>query len=812
MVDDADWRAIQSLFEELVDLPPAEQTRRLTRSKHPEHVVRQATALLSAAHGGGILDMNAPAMGDPVGAGHSYASLDSGQEVGGFTIEKIIGRGGMGEVYLAHRTASDFEQHVALKLLRAEAADRGDAFLRERRMLARLEHPGISRLIDAGLAPDGRPYMAMEYVDGLPIDQWCRDQHADLAARLGLFRDTCDAVAHAHAKLIVHRDIKPSNILIDRNGKLRLLDFGIAKLLDDTALLPATTQAMLTPDYAAPEQLDGDDLTVATDVYALGVLLYELLSGKSPWRQGTSSVPAIIRRVLYDDPPLPSQAAAEQDTGIAANRIAGDLDAIVMKAMRRNPAERYRSVTELAADVARHQALEPVLARGGSTHYMLGRFLRRYRWGVAAGAATLAALLIGAGGIAWQARQTAIERDVALDEARRSEAVNQMLTVMLRDSGELAGGKDVTVKQMLAATSSRLVQTLDTSTKSADLIISLFDLFVVLEDPAAADALINKAMARGIGRGDRVATARLQMRAASSAASLNRTEIMAPLLDAAETVFRADPERYRFELADLAMARAQLLRRTGDLEGAIALLTRTLPDADIAYAGKDRDLLLLYNNLLVYLTEASQFDAMPAVFTRADAVIARTGQQNSMTGLAIAQLKGLRLVKLDQPAQAEKILEQVAARRRATFGSSAGLAVDLIQLGRAKTAQQKFAEAQPILREAYMLTEKYMTASALPTFVSGAALAEAQAETGNLTAARATLARLESSLPPPAPPTFPHAIVSRAKAIILLNEGRLTAAATETDKSESIFKAQGPAAQSFLTTFPALRSRIAKGG
>jgi eukaryotic-like serine/threonine-protein kinase len=811
-IDENEWRTVQSLFEDLVDLTPDEQARRLTKSSHPKHVIQQAAALLTATRSEGILDMAAPSMDPEVAKPLSYSSLAEGQEVGGFTIERLIGRGGMGEVYLAHRTSSDFTQLVALKLLRAEAADRGDAFLRERRLLARLEHPGIARLIDAGIAPDGRPYMAMEYIEGKSIDEYCRDQRCSLEQRLDLFRDVCDAVSYAHANLIIHRDIKPSNIMIDKSGKVRLLDFGIAKLLDDTSLVPATTQAMLTPDYAAPEQLDGDEPTVTADVYALGIVLYELICGKGPWRRDGASVPAIIRRVLYEDPAMPSKVASEVGAPIPANRIAGDLDAIIMKAMRRNPTERYSSVADLATDVRRHQELKPVHARDGSTRYMVGRFVRRYRWAVAASTAAIAALLIGAGGIAWQARQTAKERDVALEEARRSGAVSQMLTVMMRDSAEIGDADKMSVKEMLAKSSTRLVDTLDTSTKSADLILALFDLFVNLEDVAGADALIKKALERGIGKGDSVATARLQLRAATSAATLNRTEHMAPLLNAAEPIFLAEPDKYRFELVDLNMARAQLLRRSNKLEEAIALIVQTLPEAEIAYAGKDRDLLLTYNNLLVYMIEANQLDAMPAVFARADALIKKTEQQNTMTGLAITQLKALRLIKLDQPAPAVKILEQVVARRRATFGSSAGLSVDLLQLGRAHAALGNFAAARPILNESYALSEKYLTANAIPTFVSGAALAEAQAETGQTGAAKDTIIRLEKFLPPTPQPGFSHAIVSRAKVVVLLKEGKLSQAKAEADVAETIFKSQGKSAESFLKSFPALRARIAKGG
>ncbi|WP_158298979.1 serine/threonine-protein kinase [Sphingomonas psychrotolerans] len=250
-VSETDWATIQALFEDLVDFPPDEQERRLKRSTQPSAIVSQTEALLAAARADGILDMATPSIDLP-GGPTGYRSLAEGQIVGGFTVDRLIGRGGMGEVYLAHRTTEDFEQRVALKMLRAEASDRGDMFARERRLLARLEHPGIARLIDAGIAEDGRPFMAMEYVDGEPIDIWCRTHKADLDTRLTLFRNVCEAVSYAHGHLVIHRDIKPSNIVIEAGGKPRLLDFGIAKLLDDTAAVPIVTQAMLTPEHAAP--------------------------------------------------------------------------------------------------------------------------------------------------------------------------------------------------------------------------------------------------------------------------------------------------------------------------------------------------------------------------------------------------------------------------------------------------------------------------------------------------------------------------------------------------------------------------------
>lgn len=805
------WSAVQRLFDRLVDLPPAEQDRQLDQCDAPPEVVAKARAMLLANRSGGVLDGVSPTLSDDQNASDSFASLADGHVIGGFTIDAYLGRGGMGEVYLAHRTTDDFLQKVAIKLLRIEASDRAQLFARERRLLASLNHPNIARLIDGGVSADGRPYMVMDYIDGQPIDAFVRARETGLSTRLRLFGDICAAVAYAHAHLVVHRDLKPSNIMIDGEGSIKLLDFGIAKLIDGDFAAPETTQAMLTPDYAAPEQLGGEQVTVATDIYALGAVLFQLLTDTSPWQRDGSSVPMMVRRILQEDPPLPSRIAARDGAPIASQAIGGDLDAIVLKAMRRDPGQRYGSVLELADDIARHQALKPVKARDGSTRYRLGRFVRRNKLAVTAGGAALAALLVGVGGIVWQSHQTAIERDLAQDAAQRSASINQMLQVMLRDTAESDAGDSVTVKQMLDSTAERLVNSVDTSTESATLVSTLFDLYITLEDPVGADALITKALARGIGKGDRVATAQLKVRAAASAASLGRTDDMAPLIDAAEPVFRADPVRFRRELVDINLTRAQLWRRTGRIEDAITLLRATLSDADIAYADNYRDRMTVYNNLLAYMVEANQIDAMPEIFARADKITAANRQGDSTLALAMEQLKGVRFAKLDQPERAEPILQRVVARRRAVFGRSAGLAVDLFHLGRVKVALKKYKDASMLLAESWPMASEKLSPAAPPTLIIAGTLVEALAEAGDTAGALTVLGKIDPILK--AMPDGPaHGIAERARAITLLKVGRIADANASADRAETIFKAMGPTGESYLKVFPALRKRLATAG
>lgn len=801
------WKDVQALFDRLID--EDEQTRSVLLAGDPRaQVVGEVRTLLAAAAARGVLDTDGALLAHAP-APAEYRSLAPATRIGPFVIDALIGRGGMGEVYAAHRADPSFTQQVAIKVLRPEAATKSELFDRERRLLATLEHPAIARLIDGGITSDGRSYMAMEFVDGQPIDQWCAAKAPKLTTRLTLFCAICDAVGYAHARLVIHRDLKPSNILIDGDGRVRLLDFGVAQLMDDTMGANAPTLALVTPDYAAPEQLSNERSTVATDIYALGVILYQLLAGQPPWGPPGASLPSIVRRVLNDDPELPSKRAAKTDGPVPPRQIAGDLDAIVMKAMRRSPDARYRSAAELGEDLQRHLALQPVSARSGSARYTAGRFVRRYRWAVGASFAGVLALLIGAAGIAFQARETRIERDVARAEARRSESIVRMLTVMFRETAT-ATGENATVKQMLDQTAERLVASVDKSARSATLIATLFDLYVNLEDAAAADALVAKARARGIGQGDPIATAQLAMRQASAAAALGRTEAMLPLLDTAEAAFRTEPARYRTELVEVASNRAQYLRRTGKLDEAIDLLARTLPVADRVYAENHRDLLTIYNNLLVYMAEGNRLEAMPAVFAQAEAVLSRTGQQASMQGLAITSLKGVRLLKLDQPIRAELIFADVASRRRAVFGRSAGLAVDLLQLGRAKLALGKFSEARAAFAEAYPMAAQKLGPSAAPTLIMALGLAEAMAQAGDTAAAEAVVADVEPIIAAQSKPSIATGLLERSRAIMRLRQGRTNDARTALDAAKVVFVGLGPTGSSYLKALRPIEAQFAQ--
>ena len=385
-------------------------------------------------------------------------SFLQGQTVGSYRLIFPIGQGGMGTVWLAERSDGRFQRRVAIKFLHFAVAARGGAerFKREGRILGRLAHPHIAELIDAGVMPDGQPYLVLEHVEGEPIDEYCDRRALDLNARIRLFLDVLSALAHAHANLIVHRDIKPSNVLVRSDGQVKLLDFGIAKLLapdgDSTAATLPTMEggAALTPYFAAPEQIAGGAITTATDIYAAGVLLFILLTGQHPAGPGPHSPANLVKAIVDTEALRPSDAISsgkvdvEMSLGAAEKRattperihrqLRGDLDTIVVKALKKSPDERYGSITALAEDLRRYLNREPISARPDTFAYRTAKFVRRNRMAVALAALAVMATLVGLVGTLIQARTARRERDTAFRERDRANRITQFMTDMFKVS------------------------------------------------------------------------------------------------------------------------------------------------------------------------------------------------------------------------------------------------------------------------------------------------------------------------------------------------------------------------------------------
>jgi len=395
------WQRVEALLDEAFELPRAHRDAFLrAKCAGDDELFAQVSSILAAGETqSSMLDARAVDVAGPMITDEPIRP-PLPERVGPYRVERMIGEGGMGTVYLAHRDDDTSAGRVALKVVR-----RGlhldsrivRRFQDERQILATLNHPGIATLFDGGLTSDGVPFFAMEYVEGKPIDKYCEANALGIDRRLELFVLVCNAIAHAHSKQIVHRDIKPSNILVTESGEPHLLDFGIAKLLDPDLFegKPRTetrlSERLLTPEYASPEQIRGEPVTAATDVYCLGVLLYELLTGQRPFRRAERSAHGLERAVLEEDPTRPSEAVAREPL---RRRLKGDLDTIVLTAMSKEPERRYASAAEMASDVRRHLAGESVRASGPNAVYRARRWVRRHGRRVTVGAAAVVATAV----------------------------------------------------------------------------------------------------------------------------------------------------------------------------------------------------------------------------------------------------------------------------------------------------------------------------------------------------------------------------------------------------------------------------------
>jgi len=477
------WAIVEDLFNAALGLEPERRDTFIRRNTGGDRALGDEIRGLLNAH-----ERASDAFLSTLDLDRAAALLESddcalrpGERIGSYVIERELARGGMGVVYLAKRGDDQFEQRVALKVVRDGVATASllRRFFRERRILARLQHPNIASLLDGGMIDDGRPFLAMEYVEGSPITKYCDGRRAGVEERLRLFMDACTAVQSAHQRLVIHRDLKPANILVSADGRVKLLDFGIAKLLDpDTDEGAATpTEAglrALTPEYAAPEQVRGEQVTTATDVYSLGVVLYELLSGHRPHRFESRKLEAVARVLREEVPAAPSVAAGRAESSRAPHaatdaltpervaterdttperlrrRLTGDLDAIALTALRYEPGQRYGSAQALREDIHRHLSRVPISARRDTLAYRTGRFVRRNRAAVGATALALVSLIGGLAATAWQAREATRQRDLALREADKAARVSAFVTELFRLADPARSrGEQLTVRETL---------------------------------------------------------------------------------------------------------------------------------------------------------------------------------------------------------------------------------------------------------------------------------------------------------------------------------------------------------------------------
>ncbi len=501
-LDPATWRQLSGLLDDALDLAPADVPAWLARLP-PEHaalapMLREMLVRRAAPETQDLIDRPPPiTLAEGAFADHELAA---GQAIGPYRLVRRIGTGGMGVVWLAERSDGLVKRPLALKLphFAVSHGALAERFARERDILATLEHPSIARLYDAGFAADGRPYLALEYVEGSPITRACDERALDLRARLALFRKVVLTVHFAHAHLVLHRDLKPSNIMVTAQGEPKLLDFGIAKLMQDgTAQETELTQragGALTPDYASPEQIAGRPLTTASDVYSLGVVLYELVAGERPYRLKRGTRAELEEAILTQEVERASvragdEIAARQGTSRARYRrsLAGDVDTILDKALRKAPQARYASAGALADDLGRLLEGQPILAQAPSTGYRLRKFVARNRVATVAGALVVAALGAGSAIALWQASE-------AREQAARSNALAEFVIGVFNQNSaaqkDPAQARKTSARELLDLGKVRLLNGKDTNPAVADRLLDTFsELYYQLGLPAETIAL-----------------------------------------------------------------------------------------------------------------------------------------------------------------------------------------------------------------------------------------------------------------------------------------------------------------------------------
>jgi serine/threonine-protein kinase len=695
----ASWQSASPYLDTVLDLPPEERVRFIEglRAGSPELAAHLEVwlAQCEALESEGFLD-------DTLGA--APPERLAGMRVGAYELLTPIGHGGMGSVWRARRVDGRYDADVAVTLLSVSLVGRaGEArFAQEGRILASLTHPGIARLIDAGATEVGQPYLVLEYVDGVPIDEYCDAHRLDVAARVRLCGEVLAAVAHAHASLVVHRDLKPSNVLVAADGHVTLLDFGIARLLDAAAdaTAPMTREgdAVLTPAYAAPEQVRKAPVTTATDVYALGVVLHVLLSGRHPAEPHLDSPAELLRAITeVDPPPMSSRVAHDGAHGSATalaeargaspdrlrSQLRGDLDTIVATALKKAPAERYPSVTALADDLDRYLAREPVRARPDTLAYRMNRFVVRHRGAVVASTLALAAILAGLAGTIVQARRAnaesaraqreaataRAERDSALEAQRIQRGTNEFLQIVMRDAATSAPGA---LRRQLDRTSELLRAT-------------------EFEVPIVKVSLLRQTAGRyseiGAWREGRALLLTAQE-------SIVGTDLMTPG-SGIPVSLACSAARYAYEMGDLAGARTELDAADRFLAGGAGVSVPSRVECRM-YRG---------------YVELAEGRAAAALATTEDAMRAleaagtRTGEQHRIMRTAIARAQ----VAVGRTADARAIAAPLLAETEAGLGRRSMAAIRRSQL----LAQALRAGGRP--GEAWALTS--LDEAALPVLL-----------------------------------------------------------------------------------------------
>ena len=717
------WQRLQDVFHGAEGLDPAQQRAYLDGACAGDtELRREAEALLAAGPGGEDLAAEVQRAASVAVAGPRLV----GTRLGAYRVVKELGQGGMGRVYLACRDDDQFHRRVAVKVAEgALAPEVLERFKSERQILAALDHPNIARLLDGGTTADGVPYLVLEYVEGETIDRYCDVRQLGVEERLQIFRNVCSAVHYAHQNLVVHRDLKPPNVLVTAEGTPKLLDFGIAKLLSPERLAQAPlTTAMhrpMTPEYASPEQVRGDAVTTASDVYSLGVLLYELLTGCRPLRLGGQGV-AIERIVTDVEPEPPSRATSRlaeagadrtpeeraHDRGTTPDRLRrrleGDLDNIVMMALRKAPARRYASAEQLAEDLRRTADGLPVRARKDTVRYRARKFVRRNRYPVTA-ALLFLALVIGFGiNRATLAHDLAVESERARQESATARRVASFLLDVFRSADPTeTSGTPVTAREILDRAAERLVGPSDERPEvRADLLDTVGTVYQHLGQYTRAEPLLEEALdlRRQLRGEEDLDTARSLLHLGDLRAGQSRYQESEALLRRALAVrerrLGADDPRTAEALSSLGL----VLRRRGNSVEAESALRRAVALNEAAFADPAPLALALDRLALVLADEGKLREAEPVARRAIDLARRRLGDHHVDTARSVGRL-GIVLSEQGDYAAAEPLIREALDTRRRKFGSShPTVALWLEQWANLLRDRGDRAEAEPVYRQA----------------------------------------------------------------------------------------------------------------
>ena len=778
---------LRELFDAVVEIAPAERERWLAERVDDAGARAALVQLLAADADAGFLETPAEVLHARIGAADVVGAGWVGREIAGFRLVRTLGEGGMAAVFLGERVGRDFTQQAAIKLLRrglySELEQR--LFQRERRVLASLAHPNIARLIDGGVTDAGIPYLVLEYVDGVPITDHARG--LDLRAKLELFRAVCAAVEAAHRALIVHRDIKPANILVTAQGEAKLLDFGIAKLIEDGP--EATVAGVFTRHYAAPEQLHGGTITTATDVYGLGVLLRELLLGFNPdGDSGEDSAPQKLSVLVASDASNASATHAEATESLR-RRLRGDLDNIALKALDPDPARRYASAGALADDIARHLDGRPVLAHPPTRWYRTRKFLRRHRGGVTITAILILAVFAALAVALWQAgvaqREARLAHTQAEKAARiaefagrmlsgvdpnRAKSMDRSLMRLLLDSAARDAQHDLGAEPAVRASIEEIIAASYASISE----FALADTHLLAAQDAARDAGLDTAQ-----------RTRLAAQRANVLFNLGERKDETRLLDRQALASAAElPEGHRERLFAQAIALAHECHWRPDA----ACSERFAPITALArgaLAENDPYLLHVLKGQMVANAASGRYEQAGALYHElVERNRALYGDDDSRTLQAIRNLANFDdSAHGNDPGEGERLLRENLPVAQRVLGAEHAITIGMTyDLGRNLAEQGRHADAKPLLQHALASMTALHGAQAMPTIIADYSLTKTLLALGELDAAEER-ARARIAAQQTAPGHGDHGIFRTLLADILVAEKRYADAERELDSA-----------------------------